>query len=69
MLEAAWNTRSAESKDLINKMMTFKYDDRITADSALQHPWFKLKLPESTHIDMQSIQNLHNFRVIHHTHS
>jgi serine/threonine protein kinase len=35
MIESAWNTRSPESKDLINKMMTFKYESRITANDAL----------------------------------
>ncbi len=58
-----WSTRSNESKDLISRMLTFKYDDRISAEDALQHAWFKSKLPDDSHVDMQTIQNLHDFRV------
>mmetsp|Transcript_7685 Transcript_7685/g.5786 ORF Transcript_7685/g.5786 Transcript_7685/m.5786 type:complete len:81 (+) Transcript_7685:742-984(+) len=46
-----WNTRSHESKDLITKMLTYKFQDRISAQEALNHPWFKSKLPENSSID------------------
>lgn len=32
---------SDEAKDLIVKLLIYNPDNRITANSALKHPWFK----------------------------
>jgi renal tumor antigen len=32
---------SEEVKDLINKMLAYNPDNRITASQALKHPWFR----------------------------
>jgi len=37
-----WQKLSEEAKDLILRLMAFRTEDRISADSALKHPWFKL---------------------------
>ncbi|CAG8792589.1 5996_t:CDS:2, partial [Dentiscutata erythropus] len=39
--EDYWSDISDEAKDLINKMLEYNPDKRITAHDALQHPWFK----------------------------
>jgi calcium-dependent protein kinase len=36
-----WKTVSKEAKDLIKKLLTYKPEDRISAEEALQHPWIK----------------------------
>jgi calcium-dependent protein kinase len=36
-----WKTVSKEAKDLIKKLLTYKHEDRISAEEALQHPWIK----------------------------
>ena len=45
-------------------MLTINPSDRITAMEALQHPWFKLKLPkQETHdFSYDSLKNLSEFR-------
>mmetsp|Transcript_40336 Transcript_40336/g.38807 ORF Transcript_40336/g.38807 Transcript_40336/m.38807 type:complete len:151 (+) Transcript_40336:689-1141(+) len=35
-----WNWISAEVKDLIKRLMTYNYRDRLTAGEAITHPWF-----------------------------
>jgi len=37
-----WNCISRDAKDLISMMLTRDPDKRITAEVALQHPWFGL---------------------------
>lgn len=32
---------SEEAKDLINKMLIYNPDNRISASQALKHPWFR----------------------------
>jgi len=32
---------SEEAKDLINKLLIYNPDNRITANQALKHPWLK----------------------------
>ncbi|CAG8538034.1 8129_t:CDS:2 [Cetraspora pellucida] len=39
--EDYWDDISNEAKDLINKMLTYNPDERITAHDALKHPWFE----------------------------
>lgn len=51
-LEEVWSIRSSQSKDLINKMLTFNPHDRITALEAIQHPWFKLKLKDESNVEL-----------------
>jgi serine/threonine protein kinase len=41
MTGGIWDVLSSEAKDLIKKMLTYKYKDRIHAREALLHPWFK----------------------------
>ncbi|EWS71123.1 calmodulin-domain kinase (macronuclear) [Tetrahymena thermophila SB210] len=36
-----WNKVSDEAKDLVQKMLNYEYENRISAEEALQHPWFK----------------------------
>lgn len=36
-----WKTITKEAKDLIKKLLTYKPEDRISAEEALQHPWIK----------------------------
>ena len=35
-----WNRVSEEAKDLISRLMTYNYQDRIMACEAIKHPWF-----------------------------
>ena len=39
--EQYWANLSPEVKDLIQNMITEKQEDRISAQEALEHPWFK----------------------------
>jgi calcium-dependent protein kinase len=43
---AEWKNISAEAKDLIKKMLTYDIAQRISAESALTHPWIKKKVTE-----------------------
>ncbi|CEM02372.1 unnamed protein product [Vitrella brassicaformis CCMP3155] len=45
--EAEWQQVSNEAKDLITKLLTRHPKYRITADEALQHPWFHAFTPEN----------------------
>lgn len=36
-----WRRKSPELKDLISKCMTYDPKCRLSAEEALQHPWFK----------------------------
>lgn len=38
--EKYWDKISEKAKDLVSKMMQKDPKDRITAEEALQHPWF-----------------------------
>jgi calcium-dependent protein kinase len=35
-----WQVVSQDAKNLIKKMLTYKYQDRVTARAALDDPWF-----------------------------
>ena len=62
-----WTAISKEAKDLISKMLTYKFDDRISARDCLSHPWFQCML-EAKEIRMdlpigrRSLRNLKDFR-------
>lgn len=36
-----WQSISPEAQDLIMGLMAFRPDDRLKAESAINHPWFK----------------------------
>jgi calcium-dependent protein kinase len=36
-----YNTLSNEAKDLIDRLLTYDPNERITVEEALEHPWFK----------------------------
>jgi len=62
-----WSSISEEAKDLITKMLTYNFDDRITARECLIHPWFKCMLEEKEirmdlPIGRRSLRNLKDFR-------
>jgi len=47
--DAEWSMISAEAKDLAKKMLQRDKDKRITAEAALEHPWFhQLEAPTPT---------------------
>jgi calcium-dependent protein kinase len=60
-----WKNISAEAKDLIKKMLTYDIAQRISAESALKHPWIKKKVtePSDPKATMSALQNLRHFRV------
>ena len=39
----SWINASLEVKDLISKLLVYEPSKRLTANEALQHPWFKIK--------------------------
>lgn len=43
---AQWKNCSAQSKDLITKLLMKRPEERITLDKVAMHPWFK-KLPQT----------------------
>ncbi|CAG8585799.1 23685_t:CDS:2 [Cetraspora pellucida] len=57
--EDYWDDISNEAKDLINKMLTYNPDERITAHDALKHPWFEYAAKLT--ID-KTIANVHQTR-------
>jgi calcium-dependent protein kinase len=64
--KGVWKTISKEAKDLIKKLLTFKPDDRISAEEALQHPWIHdFKVEVDTDAATNALGNLKNFRGEH----
>lgn len=37
-----WDTVTASAKELINAMLTMDQNKRLTAESALKHPWIQV---------------------------
>lgn len=37
--DKTWSTVSQKAKDFITKLLTYKAEDRPTAEEALKHPW------------------------------
>lgn len=60
-----WNIVSPEAKDLIEKMLTKDEFRRISAEAALQHPWFRRFLNtrrSSRRVTLEALNNLKNFQ-------
>lgn len=58
-----WKKRSQESMDLINQLLTYDPEKRVSALSALEHPWLKNKVkakidPKAT---QDALANLKSF--------
>jgi serine/threonine protein kinase len=63
--DKAWNNISDNCKDFITKLLTYKQDDRPTAEDCLQHPWIvelaNITVDESAAIS--ALDNLKTFNV------
>jgi calcium-dependent protein kinase len=58
-----WKTVSKEAKDLIKKLLTYKPEDRISAEDALQHPWIHdFKVEVDSESASSALKNLRGFR-------
>jgi calcium-dependent protein kinase len=63
--DKSWDSVSAKAKDFITKLLTYKAEDRPTAEQALKHPW----ISELSHIAVDetmainALDNLKGFRV------
>jgi len=63
--DKAWNNVSDNCKDFITKLLTYKQDERPTAEECLQHPWI-VELASITIDDslaMSALDNLKSFNV------
>ena len=58
-----WEVLSKDAKDLIKKMLTYNYKQRVNAKEALCHPWFKNASTHTVDIDLmqESLKNLAKF--------
>lgn len=63
LTKGVWKTVSKEAKDLIKKLLTYKPEDRISAEDALQHPWFQdFKVEVDSTAAGNALGNLKSFR-------
>jgi len=62
--EADWKSVSEEAKDLIRKLLTFNPKDRITAETALNHPWIQHKAISTSDVPINKdlVNNFRSFR-------
>lgn len=61
--KGVWKTVSKEAKDLIKKLLTFKPEDRISAEEALKHTWLsELKVEVDAATAGSALNNLKSFR-------
>ncbi len=61
-----WRSVSKQAKALVSKMLELDPKKRITAEQALNDPWFKLVLGETTFdkpLAVSTLTNLKQFRV------
>ena len=60
-----WSSISDRAKDFISKLLTYKQEDRPTAEEALKHPWLtelaSLQLDET--LTLSVLDNMKDFRV------
>ena len=62
---AAYKNLSSHAKDLISKLLKYKYKDRVSAQEALEHSWIQGYAEETTvnrDVIVNSLDNLRNFR-------
>ena len=52
-----WETVSGEAKDLIDKLLDVNPADRLTAELALEHPWFSSKLSATPLMSPRKLQS------------
>ena len=61
--KGVWKTDSKDAKDLIKKLLTFKPEDRISAEDALTHPWIAdMKVEVDAAAAGNALGNLRSFR-------
>ncbi|CAG9316343.1 unnamed protein product [Blepharisma stoltei] len=62
--DSIWKEISGLAKDLIHQLLTVDVSNRITAENALHHPWFKyLEMNHSQRINPKIIDSFRRFRV------
>ena len=54
-----WINASSEVKDLISKLLVYEPKKRLTANEALQHPWFKKTNPNILYYNIPKNEILH----------
>lgn len=61
-----WEGISEDAKDLIRKLLEYDPEKRLSAEDALNHPWFSKTLGEGTignkNLAVKTLKNLENFR-------
>ncbi len=57
----AWNSVSAEAKDLVRQMLNPDYEKRISAAEALKHPWFNLQKSDTCDCNPQILDSLRRY--------
>ena len=64
--EPEWDDVSDEAKDLVQKLLKYNPDERITALEAINHPWIQTNSTVdrvTKEVASKTLQNLQNFRV------
>lgn len=58
-----WDVLSNDAKDLIKKMLTYNYKNRISAKEAIGHVWFQNASSAAVDVDLmqESLKNLAKF--------
>lgn len=60
--KGVWKTISKDAKDLISKLLTYKPENRISAEDSIQHPWFEdTKIEVDATISQNALGNLKSF--------
>ena len=63
-----WEGISEDAKDLIRKLLEYSPDKRLSAEEALDHPWFHNILGESKisnkSMVIKNLKNFETFRVL-----
>ena len=65
--DSEWEGISEDAKDLIRKLLEYSPEKRLSAEEALNHPWFVKTLGENAignkNLAVKTLKNLENFRV------